>query len=140
MQAAFRAGVVMLALMIPMAANAADMQVPVKAPPPVMPLPFSWTGFYIGGNLGGAWAHSDVTDSLFGLNFSNGTNNGVFIAGGQVGGNYQFGNFVVGIEGSFDWAAKNNNSATGIVVPGAVACKERSAETDICNTFANPAP
>lgn len=118
MQAAFRAGVVMLALMIPMAANAADMQVPVKAPPPVMPLPFSWTGFYIGGNLGGAWAHSDVTDSLFGLNFSNGTNNGVFIAGGQVGGNYQFGNFVVGIEGSFDWAAKNNNASTGVVVPG----------------------
>src|SRR5450432_61149 len=80
------------------AANAADMQVPVKAPPPVMmPLPFSWTGFYIGGNLGGAWAHSDVTDSLFGLNFSNGTNNGVFIGGGQIGGNYQFSNFVIGL-------------------------------------------
>jgi outer membrane immunogenic protein len=80
---------------------------------------FTWTGFYIGGNLGGAWAHTDVTDTLFGLNFSNGnSNNGVFIAGGQVGGNYQFGNFVVGLEGTFDWAAKNNSNTTGITVPG----------------------
>jgi outer membrane immunogenic protein len=99
------------------AANAADMQVPVKAPPPVMPLPFSWSGFYIGGNLGGAWARRDVTDSRFGLNFSNGTNNGVFVGGGQVGGSYQVGYFVVGVEGGFDWAA-HNNTATGIVVPG----------------------
>jgi outer membrane immunogenic protein len=105
-------------LVASVAANAADMQVPVKAPPPVMPLPFSWTGFYIGGNLGGAWAHRNVTDSLLGLNFSNGTNNGVFIGGGQIGGNYQFSNFVVGVEGSFDWASNNNNSTTGIVVPG----------------------
>jgi hypothetical protein len=38
-----------------------------------------------------------MTDSLFGLSFSNGTNNGAFIGGGQIGGNY---------------------TATGIVVPG----------------------
>jgi outer membrane immunogenic protein len=104
-------------LIASVAANAADMQVPVKAPPPVMPLPFSWTGFYIGGNLGGAWAHADVTDSFFGLNFSNGSNNGVFIGGGQVGGNYQFNNFVIGVEGTFDWAANSNNSTTGIAIP-----------------------
>jgi outer membrane immunogenic protein len=91
---------------------------PYKAPPMMVPV-FTWTGFYIGGNLGGAWAHTDVTDTLFGLNFSNGnSNNGVFIAGGQVGGNYQFGNFVVGLEGTFDWAAKNNSNTTGITVPG----------------------
>jgi outer membrane immunogenic protein len=87
-------------------AGAADMT-PAPAPaykaPPPMPPMFSWTGFYIGGNLGGAWAKNSVTDSLFGLNFSNGTNNGVFIGGGQIGGNYQFSNFVIGLEGSFDW-------------------------------------
>jgi outer membrane immunogenic protein len=99
------------------AANAADLKMPVKAPPPAPPV-FSWTGFYIGGNIGGAWAHHNWTDNLFGLNFGDGNSNGVFIAGGQVGGNYQINNFVIGVEGTFDWSGNNNNSSTGIVVPG----------------------
>ena len=44
-------------------------------------------------------------------------NNGVFIGGGQIGGNYQIGQFVIGGEWDFDWAANNNNSA-GVFVPG----------------------
>jgi outer membrane immunogenic protein len=120
MRAAFHTSVAVLALLtIPVAASAADLKpAPVYTKAPMTAPVFSWTGFYIGGNLGGAWAHRNVTDSLFGLNFSNGTNNGVFIGGGQIGGNYQFSNFVVGVEGSFDWASNNNNSTTGIVVPG----------------------
>ena len=90
---------------------------PVKAPVYVPP-PFSWTGFYLGGNIGGAWAQHNVTDSLYGLSFDTGTSNGVFIGGGQVGFNYQAGWFVGGIEGDFDWAANNNNNnAVGIVLP-----------------------
>ena len=47
---------------------------------------FSWTGFYIGGNLGGAWGHGSITDSLFGLNFSNGnSNNGCSFLGPSRG-------------------------------------------------------
>src|SRR5262245_55188889 len=44
---------------------AADMRMPVKAPPIVDP-PFSWTGFYIGGNVGYSWgrARTDQTDTL----------------------------------------------------------------------------
>jgi outer membrane immunogenic protein len=72
-----------------LAANAADIRV---RPPAYVPPPFSWTGFYIGGNLGGAWYQSNVTDNLFGLVFHNPSNNGVFIGGGQVGFNYQFSN------------------------------------------------
>jgi outer membrane immunogenic protein len=98
-------------------AQAADMRPAPPPPAPVyMPPPFTWTGFYIGGNLGGAWANTTITDSLFGLSFSNG-NNGVFVGGGQVGFNYQFGNAVFGVEGDFDWAANNNNSVTGVVGP-----------------------
>jgi outer membrane immunogenic protein len=101
------------------AAMAADMRpAPVYTKAPMMAPPFSWTGFYIGGNIGGAWAHHNWDDSFFGLNFDDGNNNGVFIAGGQVGGNYQINNFVIGVEGTFDWAANNNNSTTGIFVPG----------------------
>jgi len=95
-------------------ANAADMQVPLKAPP--LPPPFSWTGFYIGGNLGGAWTNTNITDSNFGLNFHNG-NSAVFVAGGQVGFNYQVGSVVFGVEGDFDWAANNNNTTVAVVGP-----------------------
>ena len=108
-----------LALLIaPVAVNAADMELPVKAwkaPSGVMAPLFNWTGFYIGGNLGGGWAHRNWTDRL-GVDFNNGNSNGRFIGGGQVGFNYQFDTFVFGIEGDFDWAA-NNNNGNGVFVP-----------------------
>jgi len=56
---------------------------------------FSWTGFYIGGNIGAGWGRGNVVDSLFGVNFTNG-NSASFLGGGQVGGNYQIGAFVIG--------------------------------------------
>jgi outer membrane immunogenic protein len=96
------------------AARAADMA--VKAPPPP-PLPvFSWTGFYVGANIGGAWAHDGFHDTLLLTNFNN-ASNGVFIGGGQIGGNYQIGQFVIGGEWDFDWASNHNNS-TGVIIPG----------------------
>src|ERR1700757_2629298 len=100
-----------------MAANAADVYArPRYAPPPPPPVyappPFSWTGFYLGGNIGGAWARRDVTDAVLGVNFNPGNNNGVFIGGGQLGYNWQVGYAVVGIEADFDGAANNNNTGT----------------------------
>jgi outer membrane immunogenic protein len=113
MNKALTASIALVALGIT-AARAADL--PVKAPPPP-PMPvFSWTGFYIGANVGGAWANGGWRDSLLLTNFNN-NNNGVFIGGGQVGGNYQIGSFVIGGEWDFDWAANNNNS-TGVIIPG----------------------
>src|SRR5262249_53552592 len=103
-----------------MAANAADVAprpVPYPAPyapPPLVyaPPPFSWTGFYLGGNIGGAWANRDVTDTLLGVNFSNGGNGG-FIGGGQLGFNWQVSNyFVLGFEAEVDGVANNNNNGT----------------------------
>jgi outer membrane immunogenic protein len=97
-------------------AFAADL--PVKAPPvPVMAPVFSWTGFYIGGNVGGAWQQGNVSDTLLGVTFTNSNNNGVFIGGGQVGFNYQISNFVWGIEFDADWAANNNNNGVGVITP-----------------------
>ena len=87
-------------------AGAADM--PMKAaPPPYLPPPFTWTGFYVGGNIGGAWTNNTWTDQFFGTSFNNNNNNGRFIGGGQVGVNYQVGQFVIGGEWDFDWAGNN---------------------------------
>jgi len=103
-----------------MAANAADVRAqpaPYPPPPPVYaPPPFNWTGFYIGGNIGGAWANRDVRDPFLGVNFNNGNSNGTFIGGGQLGYNWQFGYAVLGIEADFDGVANNNNSGT-IFIP-----------------------
>ena len=93
-------------------AMAADMGVPLKAPPAPIAPPFSWTGFYLGGNVGAGWSNGNVTDTLFGVNWNgNNNNNATFVGGGQVGFNYQFNSIVIGVEGDFDWFANNNNSA-----------------------------
>ncbi len=125
-------GLVMLtALMIPVAAEAADMR--VKAPPAPPPPPqFSWNGFYIGGELGGAWANGTVTDSLFGLNAS--TSHNGFIGGGVVGFNYQTSNNIVfGVEGDFDWTSL---SATGNGIPTQIGTLQASASTDWVSSLA----
>jgi outer membrane immunogenic protein len=115
----FRALIASIAFLALGAAVAGAADMPVKALPP-QPLPvFSWTGFYVGANIGGAWANNSWTDGLFQTNFNtNNGNNGVFIGGGQIGGNYQIGNFVIGGEWDADWAASSNNNNNGIIIPG----------------------
>ena len=39
------------------AAPAIAADLPMKAPPAPPPVLFSWTGFYIGANIGGKWAN-----------------------------------------------------------------------------------
>jgi outer membrane immunogenic protein len=102
-------------------AFAADLP-PAPAPLPrapaayvPVPAPFSWTGFYIGGNVGAGWGRGNVVDSVFGANYTNG-NSATFLGGGQIGGNYQFGSFVLGAEADFDWMVNNNNSGNGTTV------------------------
>jgi outer membrane immunogenic protein len=98
-----------------LSAQAADL--PMAPPPPqaavFVPVPpFSWTGFYLGGNLGAGWNHGNISDSAGA--FTWGANNSTtFVGGAQVGFNYQISNVVLGIEGDFDWFANNNNSGAG---------------------------
>ena len=100
-------------------AVAADLRKPAYRPPPPPPPPpiFSWAGFYLGGNIGAAWFHREVSDSFFGFKFDNGSN-GVFIGGGQLGYNAQFNNVVLGVEWDFDWTGNNNNTGNGVFIPG----------------------
>ena len=75
----------------PMAVQAADM--PVKAPPLPAPVPvYSWTGCYIGGNIGGARVSVSCTTLLPEHEWGR-TGDGVFMGGGQIGCNYQFNSF-----------------------------------------------
>ena len=111
-------------------ASAADL--PVKAPVYAPVAVYSWTGFYIGGNVGGAWARGDVTDSIFGLSWD--AHHSGFIGGGQVGANYQFSNFVIGVEWDFDWTSISA-TGPGVVVPG-VGTLQGSADTKWITTVA----
>jgi outer membrane immunogenic protein len=109
--------------LVPAAAMAADM--PVKAPP-MAPLPpaISWTGFYIGGNVGGAWSNTDATDQN-GRNFFSDTVAGV-VGGGQIGYNWQINNWLIGVEGDFNGSSQRESGAiidplTGAAVADAEA-------------------
>jgi outer membrane immunogenic protein len=87
------------ALLAGVATSALAADLPTqKGPPPApvyVPPPFTWTGFYIGVNGGGAFGSG--ANGTFG-NPSGG------LVGGTVGYNYQIGQFVTGIEGRLDWA------------------------------------
>jgi outer membrane immunogenic protein len=86
-------------------AQAADLPIrPVPAPvAPVVYAPpvYNWSGFYIGGNVGGGFANSSWTDSFTGANDTFSKDG--FIGGGQIGANVQFNWLVLGVEGDFDW-------------------------------------
>jgi outer membrane immunogenic protein len=121
-------------------ATAADM--PMKAPPPIVPpVPvYTWTGCYIGGQAGGDWARAHWTYANINPYDSTGaagpilaTDNDFsmssWIAGGQVGCNYQFAsNWVVGVEGS--WAGTDLSDTENNVVQ-IFAPSVQSVTTDI---------
>jgi outer membrane immunogenic protein len=113
-------GVALLALAT--TAQAADLGARVynKAPPmaPVAPV-YNWTGFYIGGHIGGAWTSDDNFGFAGGFGNNNSSNSG-FLGGVQVGGDYQFApNWVIGIEGQWSWTDLSRNGAVGVIVPPA---------------------
>ncbi len=108
------------ALMALFGGSAIAADLPMKAPPPP-PVGFNWTGFYIGGFVGGATPSSDASATepranagFFynggGLNTSYGLGNS-FIGGGTIGYNWQQPgtNFVLGIEGEAGYLHLNGS-------------------------------
>lgn len=102
-------------------AFAADMAPRYTKAPPAPIAVYTWTGCYIGGNVGGAWhnvnqnSNRSVNGTVFAppLDLGSADSNGDFIGGGQIGCDYQFaGNWVVGIQGMFDFG--NTNSRNNI--------------------------
>lgn len=74
----------------------APISMPIKAAP--APLPYNWTGFYVGGNAGYSWGpwKSDGLVNGFAVSPTPDLNGAV--GGGQIGYNWQFENWVSGIE------------------------------------------
>src|SRR5882672_2305833 len=91
-------------------AFAADIQPRpyTKAPAYTAPqVVYNWTGFYIGGHVGGAFAGNN---SLQGSDAR-------FLGGVQGGFDYQFApNWVLGAEAQYSWLGGGNN--TGVLFPG----------------------
>jgi outer membrane immunogenic protein len=99
-------------MMLAGAASAADMA--VKARPAPIPAPvFSWTGCYIGAQVG--WAElrdrQDLSSPTFALPVDS-TASGVK-GGGHAGCNYQVSRFVFGLEGDIEDSDINNRYVIG---------------------------
>ena len=95
------------AILISASALAADLPAPVQPAAPIAYVPpFSWTGFYIGGELG--WIRTDPEYTtgavLLGTPFvvSAASGKDGLSYGVLAGYNYQMGNVVLGIEGDFE--------------------------------------
>jgi len=116
---------------------AADL--PVKAPAQMQAVQtsygYNWTGFYIGGHLGGAWTSVDRA----GINTTTGAIDNTasdsassFIGGGQIGYNWMFApNWVVGIEADISaakLAPSDTSTNTGGGVPPRIVGHEEKAD------------
>ncbi|MEO6382143.1 MAG: outer membrane beta-barrel protein [Nitrobacter sp.] len=107
------------------AASGADLAArPYTKAPPMVASVYNWTGFYIGGHIGGGWADQGATeldpgtgafptDTVFARKNLSG-----FLGGVQGGYNWQAGNnFVLGIEGEYTWADVSGSATSVSTVP-----------------------
>src|SRR5262245_28119668 len=108
------ATVAAIALTAAMPAAAADFS-PYGHNKPVPYLAPTWTGFYVGAHLGGAFGGSNNFSGLAPTD-----NDARFLGGVQAGADWQFygTDWVVGAEGQYSWLSGNNASA---VFPGGFA-------------------
>ena len=126
------ANLVIAALAGSATANAADMARPyVKAPAPVLAPVYSWTGLYVGANVGGVWAKDDVTwaanPAAFGAGFTpvlNASGTGGIeaagvTAGGQIGFNYQVSPmWLLGVEADINYTDLSASRTVAVPPPG----------------------
>jgi outer membrane immunogenic protein len=113
-------------------ATAADL--PRKGPvaPAVVAPVWNWTGFYIGGNVGGVWQRDDGDSNFtnpiapFNNPQSNSISDSSVIGGFQIGYNWQFSNWVLGLEGDWSWL-KTSNSFCRQTDISSLACSDNGS-------------
>jgi outer membrane immunogenic protein len=146
-------------------ASAADQRPPVhkapiyKAPPPAPAPVYTWTGWYVGGNVGGSWgnAHTDIVGSGSVIAFqnippgspgfpssiafadsNNAHLNGV-IGGVQFGYNYQFSpNWVLGVEADIQGSGQRGSN-TFFDPFSATVCSQLQGGACVANNTLNGA-
>lgn len=107
---------------------AADLPARGPAPAPIFVQGFSWTGFYVGANIGYGWGQSKTRTALDPTSswaveapafrtgwaaLSNGTTNPSGVLGGiQAGYNYQMNSIVLGLEADINLSGMKGNSTT----------------------------
>jgi outer membrane immunogenic protein len=103
---------------------AADLPMNYKSPAPVMAHVFNWTGCYVGVHAG-AGAMRDSWTSELGNEIGTGG-----LAGGQLGCNYQDGNWVFGAEGEGYWSGikTTRSSSSAINTEGAFSQSSDTAK------------
>ncbi len=130
------AGAALAALLASAGAFAADM--PLRSIAPVST--YDWSGTYIGGVAGGAWANNDtsvpglgVLGTAIGVPVIQTTSSSGFVGGVEGGSNYQFGNLVVGWEGDIVWGKVNGTSTSSFgapLLPAGSASRLSTADTN----------
>jgi outer membrane immunogenic protein len=126
------ASMVLLALTGTQAAMAADIP-PGVVYPALPPQPFTFTGFYVGGTVGGALGSSKYRETPTGTFIAAGPNvisniaavgtsstapRGV-IGGAEIGYDWQVGHFVLGFETDFSgWDMSSSAGVVGVGYPG----------------------
>jgi len=106
----FLAGLIVLSAAPAFAADLPSIKAPLE---PVLP-PVevaNWTGVYIGADLGGVWAQGRYSFPGATVN----VNGDSVMGGGFIGYNYQFGNFVLGLEGDVQGLSVDRRDASGML-------------------------
>jgi outer membrane immunogenic protein len=99
------AGISLVALLGAGAAGAADLPSRIPTAPAAVPVPFTWTGFYVGGHTGVAVGRTTTSNTSpfggfdAGVPVSYDANPVGIFGGGQLGYNWQSGMWVLGLEG-----------------------------------------
>ena len=106
------------------AASAADLPMRAAPPAPIIaaaPI-FTWTGFYVGAQVGYGWNANDndiVLPTGFVVQSGDfGDSGDGFLAGVHAGYNYQIGSFVIGVEGDVEGVFGDDDDDLVIVGPG----------------------
>lgn len=112
----------------PIGSLASDVPVPTYTKSLVIASGYNWSGFYIGGDIGGAFQRGSGTSNFFESgdvnNVQRQSAGGDSVIGGfHAGYNWQFApTWVVGIEGDWQWSASRSS-----------ACRQTSISSEACN-------